>query len=215
VGVISEPGNGSTFWFIVNLRLDERDPWDDGSDDDEDSDGEQTLSHRPDPDTGLAGFAREPAAFAVAAEKPAPVQSEAKSTKPVRTIGKQTMNILLVEDNPTNAQLVQDMLELEGFTVYHAGNGQEALDALWSSRLPVEVVLMDCRMPVMDGYECTQRIRAHEAENPDAGHLPIIALTANVFEDDRNRCIQVGMDDFLRKPVDLAELVKTLRKHAG
>ena len=82
-------------------------------------------------------------------------------------------------------------------------------------KLPVEVILMDCRMPVMDGYECTQRIRAFEAQNPAVGHMPIIALTANVFEDDRNRCIQVGMDDFLRKPVDLNELVKTLNKHAG
>ena len=125
------------------------------------------------------------------------------------------MNILLVEDNPTNAQLVQDMLELEGFTVFHALNGQEALDALYVRKLAVNVVLMDCRMPVMDGYECTQRIRAHEAANPQAGHLPVIALTANVFEDDRNRCMTDGMDDFLRKPVDLAELVKTLRKHAG
>ena len=125
------------------------------------------------------------------------------------------MNILLVEDNPTNAQLVQDMLELEGFNVVHALNGQEALDALYERKIYVDVVLMDCRMPVMDGYECTQRIRAHEAENPDEPKLPVIALTANVFEDDRNRCMQVGMDDFLRKPVDLAELVKTLRKHTA
>lgn len=190
VGVVSEPGHGSTFWFIVNLGSDERDPWDDGSDDDDDEEGFMPSDAPP---TG----------------------QQTTAQVGLKNQEKHTMKILLVEDNPTNAQLVQDMLELEGFAVSHALNGQEALDALYERNLDVDVILMDCRMPVMDGYECTQRIRSHESANPADKRMPIIALTANVFEDDRNRCMQVGMDDFLRKPVDLAELVKTLKKHAG
>lgn len=217
VGVVSEPGNGSTFWFIVNLRIDTRDPWDDGSDDDDDSGEVGNAASTPRDPVGFFGTVVE--AGTTQGNTSAPARGEfrmpSKTARISQTSGKQDMNILLVEDNPTNAQLVQDMLELEGFTVHHAANGQEALDMLYERSLPVDVVLMDCRMPVMDGYECTQRIRQRETESADGTHLPIIALTANVFEDDRNRCMQVGMDDFLRKPVDLTELVKTLHKHAG
>ncbi len=183
-GVSSVPNEGSTFWFVINLKRDQRDPWDDGSDDDELDDFEYTVIENR--------------------------TNNVSTNMTTKTFNPADHSILLVEDNITNAQLVQDMLELEGYTVHHAMHGQEALDLLYEKCVKVDAVLMDCRMPVMDGYECTQKIRAHEAENPSAGHLPIVALTANVFDDDRKRCMDVGMDDFMRKPVDLNELFKTL-----
>jgi CheY-like chemotaxis protein len=183
-GVSSVPGEGSTFWFVLNLKRDKRDPWDDGSDEDELEAFEYTVLEHSEIN---------------------------RSTNAMnKTFNPAEHTILLVEDNLTNAQLVQDMLELEGYVVHHAIHGQEALDLLYGKGVKVDAVLMDCRMPVMDGYECTQKIRAYEAENPFLGHLPIVALTANVFDDDRKRCMDVGMDEFMRKPVDLKELFKTL-----
>ncbi len=89
------------------------------------------------------------------------------------------------------------MLKKIGCEVVTANDGQAALD-IWQ-REPFDLILMDCMMPVLDGYEATRQIRALERER--GGHVPIIALTASVLEADRERCSEAGMDDFLSKPI--------------
>ncbi|RMG34970.1 MAG: response regulator [Gammaproteobacteria bacterium] len=116
--------------------------------------------------------------------------------------------VLLVEDNPVNAGVVQKALERLGFACELAENGASALDRL---RMAVfDLVLMDCQMPVMDGYEATRNWRRHEART--GGHLPIIAMTANAMHGDREKCLAAGMDDYLAKPVNLRELSVTLER---
>lgn len=116
--------------------------------------------------------------------------------------------VLLAEDNPVNQALAHAMLKRLGLTVAVANDGKEAL-ALAAAQ-PFDLVLMDCQMPVMDGYQATARLREREAGR--AEHLPVVALTANVMEDDRNLCLAVGMDDYLAKPYTAAQLEQTLRR---
>ncbi|MBL8755750.1 MAG: response regulator, partial [Planctomycetes bacterium] len=114
--------------------------------------------------------------------------------------------ILLVEDNAINQTVARRMLEQLGQTVHLAANGIEALAALQQS--PFDLVLMDCQMPEMDGFEATRRIRT----NTPKELLPIVAMTANSLKGDRERCLEAGMDDYLTKPVRIGELAETLRR---
>jgi len=107
------------------------------------------------------------------------------------------LRVLVVEDNPVNQRLTSRLLEGGGARVDVVGNGQEALDVL--ERAPYDVVLMDCLMPVMDGYEATRRLR--EVESARGGRVPVIALTASAMAEDRERCLAAGMDDVITKPV--------------
>jgi signal transduction histidine kinase/ActR/RegA family two-component response regulator len=116
--------------------------------------------------------------------------------------------ILVVEDNVTNRTVIAAMLKKLGVAFVTAGNGQEALDLILTGP-PPDLVLMDCQMPVMDGWEATRRIRAWEQENAKS-RLPIVALTAGAFEEDRDRCLAAGMDDFLTKPLVLHHLAAAL-----
>lgn len=124
--------------------------------------------------------------------------------------------ILLVEDNPTNQMVAVGMLEILGLEADIASNGQEAIEALKlaSGFFPYTVVLMDCQMPIMDGYSATEAIRLGEAGDENRS-VPIIAMTANAMSSDRDRCILSGMDDFLTKPVDLELLKAMLIKYLG
>ncbi|PJJ96295.1 hybrid sensor histidine kinase/response regulator [Lysobacteraceae bacterium NML91-0213] len=148
----------------------------------------------------------------------APVMSEPgtpapPATSPVSTVATaaappRTPRVLLVEDNPVNLMVGQRLLAMLGITCDTAGNGEAALMRMGTSRY--DVVLMDCQMPVMDGYEATRRWRDMEAAEGDSRHLPIIAMTANAMAGDRQRCLDAGMDDYLPKPVTRSELERCL-----
>ena len=117
--------------------------------------------------------------------------------------------VLLVEDNRINQRLAGKLLGDRGYQVTLADNGQRALDAFARSRFGI--VLMDMQMPEMDGLEATRRIRAHEAA---AGlpRTPIVAMTANAMQGDRERCLEAGMDDYLSKPINADELYRQMER---
>lgn len=114
------------------------------------------------------------------------------------------LDILVAEDNPVNQMVTTGQLEQLGHRCQLAMNGKEVLAAL--ERQKFDLVFMDCHMPVMDGYETTQTIRAQEKEKSSQRRLPIVALTANAMEEDRQRCLTVGMDYYLSKPTRREQL---------
>ncbi len=116
-------------------------------------------------------------------------------------------NVLLVEDNPINQIFTKKVLEHFGFDVDVVNNGQEALVQV--QKASYGIVLMDCQMPVMDGYEATRNIRRL---GKDYEKLPIIALTAHAMDGDHNKCMEAGMDDYMTKPFVGTELVQFLEK---
>ncbi|MDD5298005.1 MAG: response regulator [Rhodocyclaceae bacterium] len=129
-------------------------------------------------------------------------QTNLPAPDPVKIIRLRDAEVLLVEDMDINQEVIRDMLETVGIRVRIAGNGVEALEAVQVSR--PDCVLMDCQMPVMDGFEASRRLRAQHPE------LPIIALTANALASDRERCIAAGMNDHIAKPVRGSELFSVL-----
>ncbi len=153
IGVESEPGQGSTFWFTVDLDL-----------------------------------AGEVAMKPVSAGVPALERIRA------RHAGRY---VLLAEDEPVNREVARELLEEAGLLVNIAANGEEA-EALARLSEDFALVLMDMQMPVMDGLEATRLIR----EAPALADLPIIAMTANVYADDHQRCLAAGMNDFIAKPIN-------------
>ncbi len=134
---------------------------------------------------------------------------------------RQLLRILVAEDNEINALLAVSLLEKEGHDVVHVENGLEAIDMLTSSMAsdnavaPFDMILMDVHMPEMDGMQATQEIREFlAATDTKSRHLPIIALTANAMTEDRDRCLNAGMDDYLAKPIDKDELFELMAKWA-
>jgi PAS domain S-box-containing protein len=128
-----------------------------------------------------------------------------------RTINREALKgkrILLAEDSQANQIIARAMLENAGYEVYVVSNGKEALEAV--KEFPFDLVLMDISMPEMDGIEATRSIRRLPGE---AGHQKIIALTANVFKDDIDRCLEVGMHGFISKPIEKRKLLKTITEH--
>jgi two-component system sensor histidine kinase/response regulator len=121
------------------------------------------------------------------------------------------MRILLVEDNPNNQQVAQELLALEGALVEVAANGELGVAAVQRADPPFDAVLMDLQMPVMDGFAASADIR----NRLGLGTLPIIAMTANAMDADRDACLAAGMNDHVGKPFDLGSLVATLLRHAG
>jgi PAS domain S-box-containing protein len=162
-GVVSTPGDGSTFWFTVRLAK---------------------------------GDAAQP-------ELPAAGGEEAKIALQHDHAGRR---ILLVEDEPINRLIALNFLEEIGQCVDVAEDGAEALDLL--QRNDYDLILMDVQMPNMDGLEATRRIRAM----PHGGRVPIVAMTANAFAEDRARCLECGMNDFIPKPTPPEALFTVLLK---
>ncbi|WP_159084042.1 PAS domain S-box protein [Saccharobesus litoralis] len=119
-------------------------------------------------------------------------------------------HLLLVEDNFINQQVAKAMLDNLGYQVTIAENGQQALDTLAANALQFDLILMDCQMPVLDGYATTERIRA--LNNSGYQHIPIIALTANAMIGDDEKCFAAGMNDYLSKPLDSEKLLQALNK---
>ena len=118
--------------------------------------------------------------------------------------------ILLVEDNPINQMVAQKMLEKLGITSKVANNGIEAIKHLTQESF--DLVLMDCQMPEMDGFDATREVRQIGIKAINDKQVPIVAMTANVMSGDRERCIKVGMNDYIGKPVQLDKLEEILRK---
>ena len=120
--------------------------------------------------------------------------------------------LLLAEDNPVNQEVALGMLEMLGYRADVASDGQEVLEAL--ARVSYDLILMDCQMPRLDGYEATRTIRRQEQAGPKQ-RIPIVALTANVMAEDRERCLAAGMDDYLPKPLSREELERVLTHWLG
>ncbi|MBV9405288.1 MAG: response regulator [Acidobacteriaceae bacterium] len=164
IGVKSEAGRGSTFWFTVDLPVSDR----------------STASL-----AALSG-------------------SIAPAAAPPRSRG----HVLVAEDNPINQRVMLILLSKLGYSTDIAADGAEALRILQDRHY--DVILMDIQMPVMDGFEATQAIRNLPSE---AARIPIIAVTANAFSGQREKCLESGMDDYIAKPISKEVLESTLRKY--
>jgi len=180
IGVESEAGHGSTFWFTARFRQIAATV----------EKAEQTA-----PAEGLKTFATD--------------DNGAKRQLSDNNVRQSTAKILLAEDNPVNQAVALGVLKKLGYQADVAKNGLEALAAL--SRTPYHLVLMDCQMPEMDGFEAASAIRSATADVLDPG-IPIIAMTANAMQGDRELCLKAGMSDYLSKPVRQDLLKQMLEK---
>ena len=183
IGVHSEVNRGSTFWFEVDLA----------------------------PVTGVAATParlRQPQAVV---EGPPPGSAAPAAPAAMLPSGAHAAGprILLVEDNAVNREVAVGMLESLGCAAISVENGRLAIEA--ADTAAYDAVLMDCQMPVMDGLTATAQIRRREQQS-GAARVPIIALTANAMEGDRERCLAAGMDDFLSKPFTQQQLATLLRR---
>jgi CheY-like chemotaxis protein/HPt (histidine-containing phosphotransfer) domain-containing protein len=116
--------------------------------------------------------------------------------------------ILVAEDNPVNQKVVLLLLRELGYAGHAVANGKEAVESL--ARTNYALVLMDCQMPEMDGFEATRRIRRMESETDN--HTPIVALTAHAMSEDRDRCLTAGMDDYIAKPISAKKLGEVIER---
>ena len=124
---------------------------------------------------------------------------------------KEAQRILLVEDNELNREIAETILEGTGFAVETAPDGTDAVDMVQKSEEHYyDAVLMDVQMPVMNGYEAAQAIR--ELRHPLALTIPIIAMTANAFDEDRRTALEAGMNGHIAKPIDVPKLMELLQK---
>ena len=130
--------------------------------------------------------------------------------QPVSTPEKSAAQVLVVEDNLVNQRVSVAMLRRLGFEVDLACNGEEGVSK-WEKG-DYDAIIMDCQMPVLDGYSATAQIRSRERSEGNGRHMPIIALTAHALPHDRQKCLDSGMDDYLTKPVDCKVLGIVLHK---
>lgn len=121
---------------------------------------------------------------------------------------KDNANILVVEDSEINCKLILKILSIHGLSCDLAVNGQEAIESFKANKY--DLILMDCQIPIIDGYQATQEIRKLEGEGE---HVPIIAMTANALAKDQEKCFSIGMDDYISKPLNLNELLNKMSKY--
>ncbi len=133
------------------------------------------------------------------------------SKKVITTTGR-SLNILIVEDNPVNQMVIDELLHDFGHTTVLAENGEQAIEYVKQGN--IDMVLMDCQMPVMDGFEATRHLRTMEAQQ-GSPRMPIIAVTSNAIKGDRERCLDAGMDDYVSKPINTAKLAASISKYSG
>jgi CheY-like chemotaxis protein len=122
-----------------------------------------------------------------------------------------TTNILLVEDNPLNQKLAKHLLKRGGYRTHLAENGLEAFETFCREPNSFGLILMDIQMPIMDGIEATRKIREKEREL-QCPPIPIVAMTAQALKQDKELCLDVGMNDFITKPINSEALFKTIKK---
>ncbi|MGC1196730.1 MAG: response regulator, partial [Geitlerinemataceae cyanobacterium] len=137
--------------------------------------------------------------------EPASASSRPTATTPAIEPALSHLQVLLVEDTPVNRKVILNQLKLLGIEADWASNGEEALDKLDGQTY--DIILMDCLMPVLDGYETTKALRLQEGESR---HTIVIALTANAMKGEREKCLEVGMDDYISKPVAMEQLAARL-----
>jgi signal transduction histidine kinase/CheY-like chemotaxis protein/HPt (histidine-containing phosphotransfer) domain-containing protein len=160
--------------------------------------------HASESDLRAALSAQEPAETAAA-----PADETETETAVAFVVAGDDAPLLLVEDNPVNLAVAEKLLASLDLHCEHAGNGEVALEMMASGRY--RLVLMDCQMPVLDGYAATRRWREHEAQ-ANGPRLPIVAMTANAMAGDRQRCLDAGMDDYLTKPISREQLAACLQR---
>ena len=139
-----------------------------------------------------------------------PAKPKGPRSDPMKTLVRPGVKVLLVEDNRVNQQVAEAILRKAGCLVDTAGNGQDAIQQIRKDSY--DVVLMDCQMPVMDGFEATSRIRAMHDE---IAQVPIIAITAHAMKDDQQKCIDGGMNDYISKPVSRKDLIALINKYTS
>jgi two-component system, sensor histidine kinase and response regulator len=129
---------------------------------------------------------------------------------PVKPSVSERLRILVAEDNEINQIVVREVLERAGHHCEVAPDGQRALDAVMKKQY--DLVLMDCQMPVMDGFDSARAIRRAEAASVSRVRIPIVALTANAMKGDREKCLEAGMDAYTSKPINPQELLRTIEE---
>ena len=167
---------------------------------------ERTATLPREPDEAALRAALE-SLYSLASQRPAPLLASSHAPGAVTPDTILHGRVLLVEDHPVNLQVASRLLSRLGLEVAHAHNGAEALRQVEKGGF--DMVLMDCQMPVMDGYAATRELRRRELAG-NAPRLPIVAMTAHAMAGDRERCLECGMDDYLSKPLDRKLLARTL-----
>ncbi len=148
--------------------------------------------------------------FCFAVDFPRAMDTAVAEDTAVLPVNGQNIRIIMAEDNDFNYEIAQVLLDGFGFAVSRAENGQEAVRRYCAAPEDYDLILMDLRMPVLDGYQAAEQIRAFEGASR---HIPIFALSADVFEEDIKRCAEVGMDGHISKPIDMNELLRKIKKY--